>query len=97
MGMAESHILCRQSQGILTGPIEDPIMRGGSGFPYENERPIGLDVAIVGGGPAGMTACLELFKLSNLRMAFFESDTQNPIRKVIRRGCPRHAEGIEHP
>ncbi|MGD8982939.1 MAG: FAD-dependent oxidoreductase [Desulfobacteraceae bacterium] len=41
-----------------------------------NERPISLDVAIVGGGPAGITAGLELSKSSNLRMALFEGDTE---------------------
>jgi len=39
-----------------------------------NERPISLDVAIVGGGPAGITAGLELSKSSNLRIALFEGD-----------------------
>lgn len=33
-----------------------------------------LDVAIIGGGPAGIGACLELSKLSDLRSALFEGD-----------------------
>jgi thioredoxin reductase len=41
-----------------------------------NERPTSLDVAIVGGGPAGITAGLELSKSSNLRMALFEGDPE---------------------
>jgi thioredoxin reductase len=41
-----------------------------------NERPIRLDVAIVGGGPAGITACLELSKSSNLHMALFDGDPE---------------------
>jgi thioredoxin reductase len=41
-----------------------------------NQRPIYLDVAIVGGGPAGITAGLELSKSSNLRMALFEGDPE---------------------
>lgn len=41
-----------------------------------HERPIPLDVAIVGGGPAGIAAGLELSKSSNLRMALFEGDPE---------------------
>jgi thioredoxin reductase len=40
------------------------------------EKPLPLDVAIIGGGPAGIAACLELSKSSNLHMALFEGDTQ---------------------
>ncbi len=41
-----------------------------------HEGPISLDVAIVGGGPAGITAGLELSKSSNLRIALFEGDPE---------------------
>jgi thioredoxin reductase len=41
-----------------------------------DERPMHLDVAIVGGGPAGITACLELSKSSNLRMALFDGEPE---------------------
>ena len=33
-----------------------------------------LDVAVIGGGPAGVSAALELAKLSNLNVALFESE-----------------------
>lgn len=41
-----------------------------------NERSIRLDVAIVGGGPAGITAGLELSKSSNLHMALFDGEPE---------------------
>jgi len=41
-----------------------------------NGRPIRLDVAIVGGGPAGITAGLELSKSSNLHIALFDGDPE---------------------
>jgi thioredoxin reductase len=39
-----------------------------------NESPIPLDVAVVGGGPAGISACVELSKSSELKIALFESE-----------------------
>jgi thioredoxin reductase len=41
-----------------------------------NEESVPLDVAIVGGGPAGISAGLELSKLSTLRIALFERDEE---------------------
>lgn len=41
-----------------------------------NEELVPLDVAIVGGGPAGISAGLELSKLSTLKIALFERDEQ---------------------
>ena len=38
------------------------------------EGPIPLDAAIVGGGPAGISAGLELSKRSGLKVALFERD-----------------------
>lgn len=38
------------------------------------EKPIPLDVAVVGGGPAGISSCLELSKSSKLNIALFESE-----------------------
>ena len=35
-----------------------------------------IDVAVIGGGPAGISACLELDKSSNLKVALFESDAE---------------------
>ncbi len=35
-----------------------------------------LDIAVVGAGPAGMTACLELSKLSSLKIALFEGEEE---------------------
>ena len=40
------------------------------------EKLLPLDVAIIGGGPAGISACLELSKSPNLRLALFEGDTE---------------------
>jgi thioredoxin reductase len=37
-------------------------------------RPRLLDVAVVGGGPAGMAACLELAQKSDLKIGLFEGD-----------------------
>lgn len=34
------------------------------------------DVAVIGGGPAGISACLELSKSSNLNIALFESEAE---------------------
>jgi thioredoxin reductase len=41
-----------------------------------NEESIPLDVAVVGGGPAGISACLELSKSSDLKVALFESEAE---------------------
>jgi len=38
------------------------------------ESSINLDVAVVGGGPAGIAACLELSKSTDLRVVLFEGD-----------------------
>jgi pyruvate/2-oxoglutarate dehydrogenase complex dihydrolipoamide dehydrogenase (E3) component len=35
-----------------------------------------LDIAVIGGGPAGISACIELSKSSNLRIALFEKDSE---------------------
>jgi len=35
-----------------------------------------LNVAVVGGGPAGVSACLELSKSPNLKIVLFESDEE---------------------
>jgi len=41
-----------------------------------SEKPASLDVAVIGGGPAGISACLELSKLSALKIALFECDNE---------------------
>ena len=41
-----------------------------------SEKPASLDVAVIGGGPAGISACLELSKLSSLETALFECDNE---------------------
>jgi thioredoxin reductase len=41
-----------------------------------NEESIPLDVAVVGGGPAGISACLELSKSLGLKVTLFESETE---------------------
>lgn len=41
-----------------------------------SEESIPLDVAVVGGGPAGISACLELSKSSQLKAAIFESEAE---------------------
>lgn len=41
-----------------------------------NDALIQLDVAVIGGGPAGISACLELLKSSKLNIALFEMDTE---------------------
>jgi len=41
---------------------------------YEEATP--LDVAVIGGGPAGISACLELAKSNSLGVALFESQAQ---------------------
>ena len=35
-----------------------------------------LDVAVIGGGPAGISACLELSKYSNLKVGLFEKEPE---------------------
>lgn len=40
------------------------------------EKSIPVDVAVVGGGPAGISACLELSKSSDLDIALFESEAE---------------------
>ena len=37
-------------------------------------KPLTLDVAVVGGGPAGISSCVELSKSSKLKIALFESE-----------------------
>jgi len=41
-----------------------------------NKKSGQLDVAIVGGGPAGISACLELSKMADLKVALFESEAK---------------------
>ena len=41
-----------------------------------NEKQISVDVAVIGGGPAGISACLELLKLQELKVALFESASE---------------------
>jgi thioredoxin reductase len=41
-----------------------------------NDTFIHLDVAVIGGGPAGISACLELLKSAKLNIALFEMDTE---------------------
>jgi len=41
-----------------------------------DRRSIPLDVAVIGGGPAGISACLELSKSLNLKIALFENETE---------------------
>jgi thioredoxin reductase len=41
-----------------------------------HKESIPLDVAVIGGGPAGISACLELSKSLNLKIALFESETE---------------------
>jgi len=41
-----------------------------------NDTLIHLDVAVIGGGPAGISACLELSKASKLNIALFEMDSE---------------------
>ena len=40
-----------------------------------NDNPTPLDVAVIGGGPAGISACLELSKSDGLKIALFEKDS----------------------
>lgn len=41
-----------------------------------NKKSFILDVAVVGGGPAGISACLELSKMQELKVALFESEVE---------------------
>jgi NADPH-dependent 2,4-dienoyl-CoA reductase/sulfur reductase-like enzyme len=41
-----------------------------------NKKSIPLDVAVIGGGPAGISACLELSKSVRLKVALFESEVE---------------------
>ncbi|MBW1804739.1 MAG: FAD-binding protein, partial [Deltaproteobacteria bacterium] len=41
-----------------------------------NESQSKLDVAVIGGGPAGITACLEFSKSPHLDVALFESEAE---------------------
>ena len=41
-----------------------------------NKESIPLDVAVIGGGPAGISACVELAKTVKLKIALFESETE---------------------
>ena len=40
------------------------------------DNPIPFDVAVIGGGPAGISACLELSKSHGLKIALFEKDSE---------------------
>ena len=35
-----------------------------------------LDIAVIGGGPAGISACLELSKTSNVKVGLFEKESE---------------------
>ena len=39
-----------------------------------NQDDTGLDLAVIGGGPAGISACLQPAKYHELTAAFFEND-----------------------
>lgn len=41
-----------------------------------NEKQNFLDVSVIGGGPAGISACLELSKLQELKVALFENGSE---------------------
>jgi len=41
-----------------------------------HQRTIPLDVAVIGGGPAGVSACITLSKFPKLRIALFESEEE---------------------
>jgi NADPH-dependent 2,4-dienoyl-CoA reductase/sulfur reductase-like enzyme len=42
----------------------------------KNKKQTQLDVAVIGGGPAGISACLELSRLQELKVALFERDSE---------------------